>query len=340
MIKMNSIEKFSDVLYDIKYHTFFEGFADDGAVILDETKKLPKVNFTCTVKLHGTFAGVIWDKDKLQPTSKSQTISIISDNAGFANFISKSEVESHFKEQFKKINLPEAEVSIMGEWCGKGIQKGVGVNKLEEKTFFMFGIKASWEKEDEEDSKRSYWLENAQELLENFINPELNIRSIYEFLTYQVEVDFNNPSEALVKLDNIRDSIDNNCPVAQAFGIEGIGEGLVAQAWWDGKRYIFKHKGEMHKVKTNKIPKVEDPQEQAKIDCAELITPVWRLEQAVNEVCDENPNIKNLGEVIKWVIADIIKEEIKVIQEAGFELKELQSYISKIVRDWFLKEIE
>ena len=45
--------------------------------------------------------------------------------------------------------------------------------------------------------------------------------------------------------------------------------------------------------------------------------------------------MKHLGAVIKWVIADIAKEETPTLVEAQVELKDLSRYVSSIVKTYY-----
>ena len=344
MVKMPSIGKFSDVVRSIERETYYVETLEDGTIVTDETRKLPTIDFTATVKLHGTFAGIVYDckTDEIYAESKGNVITPQNDNAGFAFFVesNKEAIRKLRIEHFNTLNPEFDKIALMGEWVGPGIQKGVGINQIPEKTFFVFGIK--WTEED----GKSYWARYPESVL-NFVddNTPDRIRSIFKFPFWNYKVDFNKPKAVLEFFDLLRDIIDAKCPVAEAYGISGHGEGFVAVGWYDGERYTFKHKGESHS-KSQKEPKVrvQDPKMQEKINIAEKLTPVWRLEQASQEVNDLNngghQDIKNMGSVIKWVLGDIIKEESTEIQKAGFEIKELQKYISGIVRDWYKKETE
>jgi hypothetical protein len=107
----------------------------------------------------------------------------------------------------------------------------------------------------------------------------------------------------------------------------------------DGTRYIFKRKGEEHsKAKKVRQPKQDDPLAQEKLDFAESVTPGWRLNQAVDET--GATSIKDLGAVIKWTISDVVKEEQAKFRSTNFTIKDVQGFISKIVRDWYKTELE
>ena len=63
------------------------------------------------------------------------------------------------------------------------------------------------------------------------------------------------------------------------------------------------------------------------------MTPEWRLEQAVTET--NAVTMKNMGDVIKWVQKDIIKEEQSLFRETTFTIKDINPFVSKIVVDWY-----
>ncbi len=338
MANMQSIGKYEDVIYQVKQQTYYVETKEDGTVITDETRDLPMISFRGTVKLHGTFAGVRYNKvtKKLTALSKGSELEIGNDNAGFAFFMEKH--RTYFIDYMSTIPGDIEEVTLTGEWAGPGIQKKTGINLIPEKTFFMFGIKYR-----RPDSKDQEWAEKPETIL-GVISNGADIRSIYEFLTYDIKIDFNNPKEALEKIDKIKDEIDAECPVAYKLGFEGHGEGVVFIGLNNNDRYIFKHKGESHsKASKEKQPKEKDPREQEKLEFADKLTPIWRLDQAIQEIADTNNgghlNMKMLGSIIEWVRNDIIKEEMETFRNSDFEMTDIQKFISKIVVDFVKHEI-
>jgi len=127
------------------------------------------------------------------------------------------------------------------------------------------------------------------------------------------------------------------------FNIDLVGEGLVFEAWHDGKRYIFKSKGVKHqnsKVKT--LKPVDDEKLGKCMEVAEQVTPTWRLEQMLEAACDTmnggTIDRKHMGAFMKLMIADIQKEDSDVIAEAGLELKDVARYISEIAKQFFFEQ--
>jgi hypothetical protein len=331
---MESIKKFTDVIEQVKRDTYYVETKEDGTVVTDESRKLPVIKFYNTIKLHGTFAGISWDGKNLKSYSKGAVLSIKKDNAGFAQFVEnrKSEFIKALDELFKTSLEGVTEFKLMGEFVGKGIQKGVGVNNLP-KSYFMFGMMYKH-------NDNWMWAQVPNTVLALISENIKDVYSIFHYETSTITVDFNNPKEANDKLQKMVERIDLECPVAKAFGFSGHGEGIVSVAYHQGKRYTFKTKGESHTkvVKRNKQKREKDPLQEAKLEFAEKVTPEWRLSQMYNETFDTinggKGEIKRMGEVIKAVINDVIKEEQLQFKETNFTIKDVQKFISNITRDY------
>ncbi len=348
MANMTSIGKFEDTVFDIKRETYYIRTEVDGTVITDETLPLPEIEFKSTVKLHGTFARVAYDGIFLKVYSKGSKITPMKDNAGFAMFVQKN--EDYFTEKLNDLfensirrDGSIIEVSLMGEFAGPGIQKNTGINKLLKKSFFVFGVKYTSVNYDEDTTEGS-WEKNPKEIIEKFTDPEKGIYNLFDFETKKFVIDFNDPKEAYNKINEYILKVDKECPVARELGYIGVGEGGVFVGYNNNQRYIFKVKGESHSKGTKeKQPKVKDPLEQVKQELAEKVTPVCRLNQGIQEVADLNNGgrleIKMMGNIIKWVLNDVIKEETQGFVEYDLEIKDIQKYISNITRDYIKAEI-
>lgn len=343
MANMQSIGKITDVIHNVKRQTYYVETLQDGTVVTDESRDLPVLTFKGTTKLHGTFAGIKYNaiNQKLTAMSKKDDITPEQDNAGFAMFVETH--KEYFIDMLRVINRTK-EISIMGEWAGPGIQKGVGINLIPEKSFFMFGIKYVLEDEDSEEDGETFWIDFPETVLSTIADKgPKNLYSVFDFKTWEQDVDFNKPQEAIAIFEKIMNDVDESCPVAESLGFKGHGEGVVWVSDCCGNRLIFKEKGDSHSIKTPRQPKEKDPREQEKLDFADMVTPGWRLEQGVQEICDTNNGgilvMKDMGNVIKWVLGDIAKEETTLFKEFGFSLKDIQKYVSAIVRDYIKQEI-
>jgi len=174
-----------------------------------------------------------------------------------------------------------------------------------------------------------------------------NIYFSTQFKTYSIDIDFERPDIAQNKMLELTAEVGDECPVGKAFGNLGVGEGIVWTHYNDdGRREIFKTKDDRHsKSKVKTLKPVDSVKEQSKIDFANYACSSMRLNQMWQETFGiENekmqPTIKEMGTFLKLVIGDVMKEEMDILAEKGLEPKEVNSYISKISRDWFKAELD
>lgn len=345
MIKFPSIDQFRTVVSNINRQYNFVGLDENGEAIYDPSLPKPTLKFKGTVKLHGTNAGVSYNEESgMWAQSRENIITPEHDNAGFAFFAHSHETE--FLRLFidvankEDIDMHKNTISIYGEWVGKGIQKGVGISNIE-KSFFIFGVKITPHTGTEEELKAnpSYWVESSY-----LQNTDVRIYNIEDFQTYEIEIDFNMPQLVQNKLSDLTIAVEEQCPVAKHFGLEGIGEGIVWSIEFNGVVHRFKVKGELHagKSKVKKLNKVDDERVRKTLELAEKVTPTWRLAQMLETSCDfmngGTLDRSKLGEFIKLVMADILKEDMDLLVEAGLEPKDIGKYVSDIARRYFFDQ--
>jgi len=341
MIKFPSIEQFRAIVSNVNRHFNFIGLDDNGDAIYDQTLPKPVITFKGTVKLHGTNAGVSFNNiGGLWAQSRENIITVEKDNAGFAFFVeSNKEIFEQMANDIAHVyglNLDNNTVTIYGEWCGGNIQKGVGICNLP-KSFFIFGVKITPHTETEEELKANpaYWV-NSDFLKNN----DVKIYNIEDFKTYSIDIDFNMPQLVQNDLSDLTIKVEEECPVAKEFGFEGIGEGIVWTAEFKDNVYRFKVKGEKHsssKVKTLANVNVEKLEGIQKF--VDYAVTESRFKQALENVFpnQEPIDVKKMGEVIRWVVNDVIKEEMDTMVENQVEPKEVNKYISSKVREMFFK---
>jgi hypothetical protein len=343
-ISFPSIEKFSTVVANVNRRHNFVGLDENGEPIYDPTKPKPIIKFKGSVKLHGTNAGVCYNQnDGLWAQSRENIITPQSDNAGFAFFCESK--KAVFEELFAQVidkTIPYVDpnlntISIYGEWCGGNIQKGVGITNLP-KSFFIFGVKITPHNVDNlEKPPVAYWVDHSY-----LRSPENNIFNIDDYPTFEIDIDFNVPALVQNQIIDWTIEVENECPVAKAFGFTNtIGEGIVfSYTNENGERISFKSKGTKHsnsKVRTLKL--VDDAKINNCINIANSVCTSWRLEQIFNQTFDTlnggQADIKRMGEFLKAVMADVIKEETDVIADAGLEPKDIGKYVSEIAKTYF-----
>ena len=341
MIKFPSIEQFRTVVSNVNRHFNFVGLDENGDAIYDPTLPKPVITFKGTVKLHGTNAGVSYNtQGDLWAQSRENIITVEKDNAGFAFFVESKKSSFYYLmlqvAEKEDINRRHNTITIYGEWCGGNIQKGVGVTNLP-KTFFIFGVKITPHTETEEElkAKPAYWVDSTY-LRDN----DNGIYNIEDFPTYSIDIDFNMPQLVQNQLSELTIKVEEECPVAKAFGFSGIGEGIVWTAEFKGNVHRFKVKGELHsssKVKTLASVDVEKLESIQKF--VDYAVTESRFNQAIENVFpNEEPiDVKKMGDVIRWVVNDVIKEEMDTMVENKIEPKEVNKYISSKVREMFFK---
>lgn len=340
-ISFPSIEQFRHTVATVNRQFNFVGLDENGEAIYDHNKDKPTLKFKGTVKLHGTNAGICYNAIAgMWAQSRENIITPEQDNAGFAFFVeSNREVfESMFYHIAERdgIDVNTNTISIYGEWCGGNIQKGVGITNLP-KSFFIFGVKVTphVESEEERKSKPAYWIK-----YQGLKAPDAKIYNIDDYQTWEMDIDFNRPEQFQNKLSELTIAVEEECPVAKAFGFSGIGEGIVWSCEFKGVVHRFKVKGEKHsssKVKT--LAAVDVEKVNSIKEFVDYAVTESRFNQGIEKTFPNNEpiDVKKMGALIKWVNDDIIKEEMDTMKASNLEPKDVSKYISTKVREMFFK---
>lgn len=346
-----SIEQFRNVCKNVTHRAQYIGKAEDGSAIMNRAAIKPTLKFEGTCKLHGTNSAVVLNTEgEMYFQSRQNIITPEQDNAGFAAFAGQN--RGVFKELFEKIlnvstcqqilnaagDNSKHDVVIFGEWCGKGIQKGVAISELP-KMFIIFGIDLV------EGEERTHL--TRQQVEDVCTDLQGQIKCIYHYPTYEMLIDFENPHESQNKLNYITEAVENECPVGKAFGVSSIGEGVVwrcVEEGWESSTYWFKCKGEKHsnsKVKT--LATVDVERINTIKELAERLAHNGRLEQMHQQVFDTlnggETDMKKMGDFIKAVMSDIWKEETDVIEASGFTGKEISQPIFKLCHKFISEKL-
>jgi len=315
--------------------------------------KYDKYIATGTEKIHGTNAAVCYsEQGRFWIQSRNNIITIEKDNAQCATIAYQNKdcwmkiIKSLVLEY--DINLKNKIISVFFEWCGGNIQKNSCVSGLEKMAIIFKHFKVSplnVEIDNNGNELGCIWIETK--IGEKWVdNIESRIYNICNFPSVQVDIDFSNPNNALNEISKLVSDVESNSGVSKFFNKNNIGEGWVwtfVDKYGDLKR--FKTKGDKHsKSKVKKLEPVDMKTEQVKIDFANYSTPSWRLEQAWQTVFGiENsimePDIKGLGTFLRAVMADVYKEETDILDKMGLTKKQVNPFIAKISRNWFIKEL-
>jgi hypothetical protein len=331
------IRQYYQVLRDLKLRHCYTGKDDEGNPTYDLTRELPTIKFKGFVKLHGTNAAIVFNRDGSHyAQSRENVITEEADNAGFAKWVTINGSEAikvcgGLNYLFSPLQIKN--FVVYGEWCGGSIQKGVALNELP-KMFVIFAAKMVFE------DGSSEWTNSA--LISE--NKSLGIYNITRAPYYEVIVDLNRPDKAIEQMVEIATSIGDECPFCATLGISGIGEGIVFQL--EGEydfETAFKVKDERHsKSKIKKLPsvdveKMESIHQAVKTHCHED-----RLEQGWNAVIksEEDMQPQKIADFIRWIVNDLWEEESDSIESSGITRKEIGGAVSKKAARWFQEKLK
>ena len=359
--KYHSTNQFRNVVKSIKEQTVFAGLDSEGNVIKDMTKPLPKIDYIGTTKLHGTNASIILHEDGvISFHSKSKLLGyvtadkefiLLSDNAEFAQSMYRrlESVETIVKDVLVQVKNPEGiveyPVKISGEWCGQGIQKGVGISYLPKRSFFIFGIKSG---ETDQENKNGWLSMYCLNGVGGFDTMSDGIYTIMDFSTKKITIDFNNPEYSQNLLVKATEEVENECPVSKQLNLkdsEGnpalLGEGLVwtpvdVNYCWDSGNW-FKTKGQKHSVsKVKSVAEISPEKLNSIKEFVEYSVTENRLQQGLQEVGLDQ---KNIGKFIGWVSKDVSKEEGDTLETNNLSMKEVGKYIASKSREWYINKL-
>jgi hypothetical protein len=326
-------------------------------------QKQGPIAYRSKIKLHGTNAGVRVTKDGIFPQSRSQIITIQNDNAGFAAWLEGN--KSIFNMARNEVINRDIEMTFYGEWAGPGIQKGVSVSQIPEKTLFLYALDVHTGDE------------TFHYLSPIFISTWLlgdTDKSRVRVLPYIDEeptiVDFEK-AESVANFAELVNEMVAGCEtvdpyIANEYGIEGPGEGYVFYGYGvspdeyfvkepfgahltrglnkhsaGNKGFMFKAKGEAHRVNKTKTAATVNPELLKSVAAfVNYAATEARFEQGFVEAVKEQLDPKLTGDFIRWVMGDILKECTQELVDNGLEWKQVQGGCAKKARDWYITKVE
>lgn len=311
MIKFPSIGQFRNVVKEVRLNHDYLG----ECAFYVHTTPYPEIEFEGTVKIHGTNAGVVKTKDKLEYQSRERVLSLTSDNSQFMLHMSGKNLDFLFND----IEFND-HIAVFGEWCGQGVQKGVAVSELP-KMFIIFGylVDGEWKETVRHDNSQS-------------------IYHVKQFPIYRLSIDFNDPGLSQDKLSEITEGVEKECPVGKYFNVQGTGEGVVWKATYNGKCYRFKVKGAKHSVYRSKKLAQAAPEQMEDISgFVDSALTENRLQQGVSYLKENNKELSqsSTGDFLRWTVNDIMREEGDTIISNQLDPKMIKRTISNKARTWY-----
>lgn len=333
-----SIEQFRNVIYNVNHKSRYVGQSPDGEPMYDESRVKPTLRFMGTTKLHGTNFSVVIDRknEKVYYQSRENIIAPIKDNAGSSSYIASFQNEFADYVTAKNYDAKYDIVIIYGEWCGGNIQRGVALNGLD-KMFVVFDIRLR----NSEDDKDYVWL--GRDEVAAFEIPDKRVYNIYRFETWEIDIDFNYPQLKQNDLIAVTEKVEANCPVGKAFGVDGAGEGVVWKCITEGytdSGFWMKVKGEKHSAsKVKKLAEVDVEKVNSIKEFVEMAVTENRCRQGIDKLIEADLPVsrKSLGDYLRWIHNDVVKEELDTILKNGLEVKDVAGSISAKAREWFFQ---
>jgi len=350
MISFPSIGQFRTAIADVTGHT---RQCDE-----DSDEELRVLNFIGTVKLHGTNAGIGYQRSLGHwCQSRNMMITPTKDNVGFAQYM-----DSLADQFFAECVLPHCPIIrknyeqgktivIFGEWCGGNIQANVAIVGLP-KMFVIFKVRVVARKtkivangtdgdNNQNDKMNSFWV--APEEWSMIKWHDRSIYNICDFPTFAIEIDFKQPEFSQKQLADITEQVEKQCPVGEYFKRIGIGEGVVWTEWAQTHGDLtFKVKGREHcATKARKLAAIHTEKFTTIQDFVEYTCTKNRMRQALDYLREQQLAIemKNLRIFIKWLLADIVKEEKDTMNESTIDTKVVGHVISNKARAWFNQQL-
>jgi hypothetical protein len=296
------------------------------------------ITYRAKVKLHGTNGGVAVHPDgEVVAMSRAKVITPTDDNAGFAAWVEER------KDQITKCGSPDHTVVICGEWCGPGINRGVGICKIPNKIFAVFALRLI----DDEDGRDTIIVDpvglhaRCGHIDGVYVIPWYDDGKTYD-ISWKATTEELQPILDVVNADV--NAIEARDPfVANTFDVDGIGEGLVFYPKVDDESATFatltwKAKGKEHQT-VNARPAEADPIASKDAEAfAQLVVTPARLEQGAREVAggELKFDVKNMGPFLGWIAKDVAKETPAELASSKLNAKVAAKACTMLARNWYL----
>jgi len=313
--KFTSIEKFSDVW--IKAQKYDAG----------------KMFLRSKIKLHGTNAAVRIFDGQVAFQKRTQDVTPLADNAGFAFWASNVSWKT------------DANVIIYGEWAGPGVQKSDAISLTDRKRFFVFGVLLLDVVTTATNQEANYVIE--PELIRAYLPDDENV-VVLPWFYEPMELNSDRVETARAIQETLEAQVkaigDEDPYVKETFGVSGGGEGLVIAPYDPSgivnldqyNTYVFKVKSEAHLVKKTKSPaniQVEIP-DSVKDFANDFVTDA-RCQQMIDEYCEGSMSPKMIGTFLKHLNQDILKESTNELAGLDIEWKLVAKQINQKAVAWF-----
>ena len=358
VIKYPHLDQLRSAIHNVKHRATYRGRDADGQPMFDPLAKIPTIKYRGTTKLHGCNSSIVYDvlTSELTYQSRERILSLTQDNHGFMLAQLKNEdwwlaTFDHLADICETSMDPDErllkKIVIYGEWAGGSIQSGVAISKLE-KAMYIFGIKLLYHDAEtiDEDGEIDdvVWVDMAD--YKWVKNEELRIFNIMDYKTWEIDIDFARPDIAQAQMVKWVEEVEAECPVGKAFGVSGTGEGIVwnpIEDGWRTSKLMFKTKGSAHSVsKVRTLAAVDVEAMNTLHEFVDTSVTENRLEQGLQNLVNEQLkpfDMTSMGDFIRWVFNDVVREEQDVIVASGLDPKKLGGPIANKARPWYINKL-
>lgn len=355
-----SINQFRHAVNAVNHRATYTGQSTGGKPVYDTSLPKPVLTFHGTTKLHGTNAGLRLElapngDSNLYAQCRTRDITPEDDNSGFAAWALDTPRSQLLREYLlqpamdwvstQSMQTP-TQITLFGEWVGPTVNGKTGIGLLPNRlVLFGLGVKFSV---DEESPSSWFDLHQFISFLDDLgfyaILQAASVFAITTFKEWELAIDFNNPEGALDTLERLTLEVEAACPVAEALGGSGIGEGIV---WTHVSKEFghlsFKTKGMKHKgTRTKRMVDVA-PEVMASISAfADAVLTDSRLEQGLDYLEEQGlaASLDNIGEYLKWVGQDVTKEESDTLAASGLDRRVANKAVNSGAKAWFLERVD
>jgi hypothetical protein len=299
------------------------------------------LGFHGTVKIHGANISIVYsNRDTWRIHSRNRVISKENDLYGCFSALSCVPLNRLVQQVAEIYREPWSELVIVGEWAGKGIHRGAAVCNLD-KFFTIFNIRI--------DGK---WHDIRR--FRNVSLPEYRIFNICDFPTFSITLNLRDIDDVVrveKEIESYIHAIEQTCPVAAHFGVNGPGEGLVFTYFPSSPSPSllgFKAKcSAFETINRTALPSIPQETMAAIAAFVKYALTERRLDQGIECLEEMRKPIepKSTGVYIGWVVRDVLKEESHILEEMGLsdKTKEVKSALTDAARDGWkfrLKEFQ
>ena len=291
----------------------------------------PVVEYRAKVKLHGSNCAVQVTDHGIVAQSRTALLTPESDYKGFATWAHAH--EGYFAQ------LPHG-IVVFGEWCGPGVEKGMAISQAKRKVFAVFAVQVG--------ERIVYEPDEVRALLPAGGAPEDLFVLPWEGAEIAIEYGSRSALDAVAaELNDRVAAVEREDPwVKRAFGISGLGEGLVFYpVRVDGRppavdpenlaRLMFKAKGEKHRTAGTRTAVQVDASVVASVDeFVALMVTEARLQQGLAAVGGRDAKLT--GKFLAWIAADVRKESVAELEASGLSWAQVDKPIQVRARAWFL----